>query len=368
MAESWQEAETHVTQGSIFSELPSRPVAYYATVLDQMGFDARPILRSVNIPARRPRAQGESISTALIFAFIGKAIEGTHLPGLGLWIGQQLKLSDLGILGYTMKSSDTLRDAVTMLSAYHEIAGGFLSPALEENCSRDARLSFHFHVPENEHRYFFMEEMLTCLLALAGELTGEELAYRRVQLDYARPDHFREYEEFLGCPVIFSAPRNEVTIDRAKLDLFCVDRDQETHMECRQVCRRLLCALESSNGVLVGRIEKILRASRGTLARRDEVARQLNMSTRTLSRKLAEMGTSYQAVADKVRFELAETYLQTTSFSLEAISGLVGYSDRSSFLRAFRRWCGKSPSELRPERFKSRVDRNENAKLRVPRQ
>ena len=80
---------------------------------------------------------------------------------------------------------------------------------------------------------------------------------------------------------------------------------------------------------------------------RDEVARTLNMSTRTLSRKLARLDTNYQSIIDEFRAELAKMYLETTDFSLEAICALLGFADRSSFIRAFRRWTGTKPGEYR---------------------
>jgi len=332
----------------IFTRLSGRPLGFYTHALEQMGYDPERILHNAGIPAR-PFKKGKGlIPTAQTFAFIREAIEDTGIPALGLILGRRIRLADFGILGFAMESSDNLWQATSLLSAYHEISGGFLAPHLQAAASGEVSLSYQFHVPDDEYRYFFMEEMLTAYLAIAEELTQVKTSYREVYLDYPEPDHAEQYLELLGeCSVHFSAGKNEVVLDRAGLDLPCRNRDPETCFQCERVCEKLQQELKINDSLLIGKIRKMLHASHGAMPHRDEVARALNMSTRTLSRKLARLDTNYQSVIDEFRAELAKMYLETTNFSVEAICALVGFADRSSFIRAFRRWTGNRPSAYR---------------------
>jgi AraC-like DNA-binding protein len=79
----------------------------------------------------------------------------------------------------------------------------------------------------------------------------------------------------------------------------------------------------------------------------DRVASLARMSVRTLQRRLADEGTFFAALVDEVRAELAAHMLENTDASLDEIARAVGYSATTNFIRAFRRWTGKTPSEFR---------------------
>jgi AraC-like DNA-binding protein len=76
----------------------------------------------------------------------------------------------------------------------------------------------------------------------------------------------------------------------------------------------------------------------------DEVSKQLNMSTRSLQRKLKESGHSYKALLDETRRKVSELYLANSMLSMNEIAFLVGYQEQSSFNHAFKNWNGVSPS------------------------
>ena len=78
-----------------------------------------------------------------------------------------------------------------------------------------------------------------------------------------------------------------------------------------------------------------------------EIARRLAVSTRTLHRRLAQAGTSFEELLDETRRELAIGYLQRTEYSIADVAYLLGFAQVSSFDRAFRRWTGRSPRESR---------------------
>ena len=85
----------------------------------------------------------------------------------------------------------------------------------------------------------------------------------------------------------------------------------------------------------------------GTSTSLEDVANYLGMNIRTLQRRLTEEGTSYQAVQTKLRRELACAWLEQPSLAVYEIAYLLGFSDRASFHRAFKRWTGETPAEYR---------------------
>ena len=77
------------------------------------------------------------------------------------------------------------------------------------------------------------------------------------------------------------------------------------------------------------------------------LARQVDVSPRTLHRCLQESGTSYQTPLDAVRWDLARSYLEERHFAIEEVAFLLGFAETSTFYRAFRRWTGMTPGEFR---------------------
>ncbi len=86
----------------------------------------------------------------------------------------------------------------------------------------------------------------------------------------------------------------------------------------------------------------------------ETIAGSLNMSTRTLQRRLTDEGVSFAGLKDQIRFDLAVSGLKSRSLSIEEISEELGFSDRHSFTRAFKRWSGVTPSAFRKNHLKHR--------------
>jgi AraC-like DNA-binding protein len=149
---------------------------------------------------------------------------------------------------------------------------------------------------------------------------------QRVELRMPAPAVVTPYQEVFRSPVRFGAG-----IDR--LSFATADWDAPT---------------ESGDAALVGLLEehaRILTLAKGGTAR--QVARTLNVSVRSLQRRLVECHTTFRHVSESVRGELAEGYLSNPGVSISEVAVLLGFSDQSAFNRAFRRWTGETPGRWR---------------------
>jgi AraC-like DNA-binding protein len=129
-----------------------------------------------------------------------------------------------------------------------------------------------------------------------------------------------------------------------ELETFLVERDAAAAAEAQ--CRRLLEGLSPAGG-LSTRLRRLLLAHPGRLPSQDEAARRLNLSRRSLRRKLADEGTSFRALVDEVRFGLVAGYLENTGLPLDEIAARTGFSDAANLSHAFRRWTGDTPGGWR---------------------
>lgn len=168
--------------------------------------------------------------------------------------------------------------------------------------------------------------------------------------------------EVLGTDRLeFDRERNGIELPRAALAaplsthdpalLALLDRQAEAALALRGSSSRFVGALRQ-------RIRDRLRDGPPTL---EEAARALAMSPRTLQRRLAEdEGTSWNVLVDEVRKELAVRWVEEGARPLGEIAFLLGYSELSAFLRALKRWTGRSASELRPVATAAKVARAVN--------
>ena len=130
------------------------------------------------------------------------------------------------------------------------------------------------------------------------------------------------------------------------LDLTMPLRDSETTAACQQQCRLLLARMRTGS-TFVDRVRQLILARPGYFPDIDYVAERLNMTSRTLRRRLSKEDSSYQDILAEVRYELAREYLATSTLPLEEISVMLGYSAPGNFSNAFKRWHGSSPREYR---------------------
>ena len=125
-------------------------------------------------------------------------------------------------------------------------------------------------------------------------------------------------------------------------------QDAETSAICQQQCQLLLARMSKSSG-FVERVRHCIVARPGCFPDINYVADKLHMTARTLRRRLASEGSSYQQVLADVRYELAREYLATSKLAIEEIAAMLGYSSPGNFTHAFKRWHGSAPRQYRQE-------------------
>jgi AraC-like DNA-binding protein len=111
-------------------------------------------------------------------------------------------------------------------------------------------------------------------------------------------------------------------------------------------CARLLADLQEADSVAEQTL-RLLRKLEGQYPQMPQVAKMLNLSPRTYRRRLDEGKCSYQGLLDKVRAEHATRYLQNTRLPLSSIAYMIGFNDASNFRRAYQKWTGHSPKQVR---------------------
>jgi AraC-like DNA-binding protein len=197
------------------------------------------------------------------------------------------------------------------------------------------------------HRVFAHEVLLMLLHGVACWLVGRRIPIKRAQFSYDEPAHSAEYRLMYSTSISFQAPNTAIVFDAAYLALPIVQNERTVNEFLRNAPENIL--LKYKNGSSLGaRIRRRLRQSLpGELPEFQALAGEMNMTPATLRRRLHEEGTFYQSIKDQLRRDLAIGYLSHSRRSAMDIGLELGFSERSAFHRAFKKWTGASPGEFR---------------------
>jgi AraC-like DNA-binding protein len=182
---------------------------------------------------------------------------------------------------------------------------------------------------------------------LASWMTGHFIDLEAVHIDLARRGNAARYTEPFRAPVYFLQPHCALRFAARYLELPIVRGEAELNRMLASFPAELIRA-DGMAASVQARVRGLLGEDfRRELPGLEEVARRLHMASATLHRRLQGEGTSFQKIKDACRRDQATALLRAGSLSGEEIAELLGFSDASTFVRAFRKWTGRTPMEFR---------------------
>jgi AraC-like DNA-binding protein len=306
--------------------------------------DKHAMVQSMGIELNRPAYM---ISDAHYYSFFERAVaidrDGTTLP---LRTGAAMRCDDYGAFGLAWKSATTLRGSYNRAERYARVLTSVSTYEVEATAE-----GAYMHLHRSGERSLGMrlsnEATIASILSISQEVSTVTIHPIAVYFKHAAPESITAHETFFGCPVHFDSDRDALLISNERLQTpnklgdASISKFFESHLETE------LSKLEE-NTALDQQIRRYVTQSlSGGMPMLSEVAHHFGMSGRTLQRRLAELGYSYQDLVDESRRQLAERLLQETDFSLVEIAFMTGFSEQSAFARAFKRWAGQTPRHFR---------------------
>jgi AraC-like DNA-binding protein len=216
-----------------------------------------------------------------------------------------------------------------------------------ERDGAEARIILHERAADASRRAFAHEILLMLLHGVSCWLVGRRIPIRRAEFSYAEPAYSAEYRLMYCTDLRFERPNTVIAFDAGYLDLPVVQNERSIKEFLRTAPESILLKYKNG-GSLAARVRRRLRQCLpGEVPDFEEVAAELNMTPATLRRRLHDEGESYQSIKDQLRRDLAIGHLSHSSRSVMDIALELGFSERSAFHRAFRKWTGASPGEFR---------------------
>jgi AraC-like DNA-binding protein len=315
----------------------------------EKGIAPQDVLRGTGLPLSvllRPQAKIGNTSLDRAFANVG---EVTGYASLAVELGMRLTLVTHGILGVAIKNCATPRDAIELLVPYIRTRSGGqeeLSFVMHETYGSTRWTTHRDDGPEVER--FGAIVTLVSSETIGRWLSGttNEHVDSEIRLPFKSPGEIRKDLLAPGLRITFEQPVAEWRVPRDWLEK-PRPLAERTLVDAARIELEAELAQTWLDADIATIVRFKIRESQGPLSNIQEVADRLNMSTRTLQRKLVDVGTTFQKIKDSERFRRAIHLLETTDDSLEKIATALGYSDASNFSKAFNKWAGLLPGVYR---------------------
>lgn len=326
--------------------MPADLFAFPTVLLDRLtalGVDVERLLRQAGIPMSR-FGEGKARLTTREFLAVWRALETAGGRDLGLRLISQALPHQYDVSTMAALHSANLGEALSKMARYKRL----LCPEEITVDVRDgeARVRFHWVLAEGELPLVLVDVTFASVLGLARRGTGAQVVPRRLELARRRADATSLARHF-GCEIRFDAPLDLIVFDERVLAQPFVTHNADL---VAMLVPGMEAALDerAKGRTLVDDVRAALRSRMcGERPSVGKIARDLGLSSRTMQRKLGELGTSYQALLDEVRRQYARNLLSTTDLDAGEIAFLLGFEELNSFTRAFHGWEGASPSQWR---------------------
>ena len=305
-------------------------------LLEQAGIDPAVVIN----PDRRVPAQQMQDLWRL-------AGEATGDEALGLLAAEQLQPATLQGLGLAVLASDTILDALTRLERFSRLFSTGLTLELREGEELvELELLTQQDPGLGPHRWLIYDFGVGLIIRLCRLTLGEYFSPIEVELHRPPPADPDRFVSMLGSRMTFDAERNCITFVRSDImELLPTANAKLARVNDEQAETYLASFVEVSAAREV--VSRIIEHLPDGPPSQKLIAEAMHVSNRTLQRKLKDEGTSFIDLLQDARLSLAKKYLAQPQRSIVEIAYLLGFSEPSTFSRAFKRWTGHAPADYR---------------------
>jgi AraC-like DNA-binding protein len=335
------------TSRSTSATIPPIILRYLIAVAGEVDADLRPALAQVGLDETMLGSTELRVSYRQGSEVIRRAVELTGDPHLGLRVGARQHPTAWGPMGFALLAADTLREAVETGVRFQNLSGAMVLWSAGQG---DAGFTLWADLPDPALdpavATFLVEEAFASVVAVARTALGPGFQPEVVQFAFPAPVDRSGFDDLFACPVRFSAPRNALVYRAEWVRATMPARDPVTYAALLDLLHAQVASRRTRQDLLEV-LEISIAQSLPAVPTFAEQARKHAAGERTLRRRLAECGTTYEELADGVRRERVEQLMRQPELSLTDITRRVGFSDVRALRRAIRRWHGVTPLELR---------------------
>jgi AraC-like DNA-binding protein len=314
-------------------------------VIDSYGLDPAAVFERAGLDPSRWNEPGARFDDDKLDRAWILATELTGDPCIGLRVARHFSPASLQALGFVWLTSDSLLDALSRLVHYFRAVSNTIELELAvagEECRLSIARVMHLRRSRDQSR----DALWAAVISLCRISTSEDFTPLALQLERPEPPCVADFYALFRAPIGFGAPRDTMVFRRAEVERPLPTANRGLARANEQIVADYMARLDQTRFADRVRL-KLVESLPGGGAEVEDVARSLNVSVRTLQRRLAQEQTSWSALLDEARHELALRFIGERQMPVKEATYVLGFSEPSNFTRAFKRWTGLSPTAYR---------------------
>jgi len=317
--------------------------------VESKGVDGDELLSLAGIDRESVEHPDGEVSVSQMHAFWKNAFRLSNDPFLGMHTAQHTEIGDYKCLDYLTLHAGSVGASIQNICRYTALINTWINWEIQE---RDDEISVCMTSNAGEISPQAYEFIFSIVIKRMRQVTTENWVPKCVCFPFQSPVDLQPHDNYFRTTIRYDAPVGELLISPKNWSEPLLTSDQQL-MSVLDEHARMLLAQRARPDDFVGQVRKeIIRELHGGEPLRNRVAEKLDMSPRTLQRRLDKQGVVYADLVAEVRMTVAKNKLQACDLSLSEIGFLLGFSEQSSFNRAFKRWTRKTPQEYRREAWR----------------
>lgn len=325
--------------------LSSSYVKQVGDLLGERGVDVSAWLARQGLCAADLDDAERSLPWNTVHKLFADSLQLAEEPGLGLLVGERLRINNHGVVGYAAMNSGTVRQVVELLERFVALRINLVTIRSVERGDQ-LQIQVEEAFPLGDVQRFLVSATVMALKNILDFITLGNSVTSLVSFAFADEGEQRLAASLCRCPVRYGQSWNGFSLPANILDKPLVTADPMAFEHAEKLCTHELNQLQADTSVSA-KVRRLMLTKQHQFPSLEVTARILHMTPRTLHRRLKEEDSAYQEILDEVRHTLSVEYLRSEKISIEELSFTLGYNDASNFRRAFKRWTGLTPSRYR---------------------
>ena len=322
-------------------------VLLIAKAIESYGLDSEKLFVEAGLKHAKLRDPLARFPTAAVFDLWRIAVRETGDSNFGLTVASHWHPTTLHALGYSWLASSNLAEAFECTARYTRLVNTAAQGVLTVEEGED-----YYRIVVGRSRVFpnaipqMVDAAMATFMIMCRAAYGSSFSIRRATFQHSEPAVLLPFQQHYEAPLLFSQPEDALWIDREiALEPLATANPALVRINDRIVTDYLAELDRSDLGMRV-RSKLIEHLPAGRFSEAD-IASSINVSQRSLQRKLRKQGLTYTQLVEDTRRDLSLKYVRDPSYSFNEVAFLLGFTEPANFSRAFKRWYGQSPSQFR---------------------
>ncbi len=309
----------------------------------KQGFERQALLSYANLSPVLLQQQGSRIAPKQLARLMLKIMRDGDDEFLGL-ASHSCRLGLFELLCERLILCNSLQDAMQETKRFYDLIDRGIRFELAEDRD-DIRITIIRENADKDFNHLLIEYLLLVWHRFPSWLVGQVIPLKKIQFDFAEPDHAEEYRLLYPGPREFNCASNTLIWPKAVLQLPIHRTPEQLKRYMTQVPLQWFRKPQFSDHQTERVMQLLEQADNPHVTKLEDIAEQLHMTSRTLRRKLTAEGSRFQQMKDNLRRDQAIYWLSQEGISINEAGLRVGYTETASFIRAFKSWTGISPGQ-----------------------